>query len=102
MEQIAGFLNGSEQPPAAAPPPEPSLVTLVSRRDDTPEAAGIFRLFGGPSEPAPAPIRRGHRADNPPPAELDKPAKSAKPANGAAMRARRPPSPTTDGRSPRP
>jgi hypothetical protein len=26
--------------------PEPSLVTLVSGRDDTPEGAGIFRVFG--------------------------------------------------------
>ena len=44
IEQIAGFLNAPERPPAAAP--EPNLVTLVSRRDDSPEAAGIFRVSG--------------------------------------------------------
>ena len=55
MDQIAGFLNSSEPPPAVAP--EPNLVTLVSGRDDTPEGAGIFRLFGsaGPAGRQPCP-----------------------------------------------
>ena len=82
MEQMAGFLNGTEPPPAAAPPPEPSLVTLVSGRDDSPEAAGIFRLFGGrrpagaSADPGAAiePTRRA--------AELDKPAKPRQAASG--------------------
>jgi hypothetical protein len=49
MERIAGFLNASEAPP---PAPEPSLVTLVSGRDDSPEGAGIFRVFSNPDQPA--------------------------------------------------
>jgi hypothetical protein len=102
MEQMAGFLNGTEQPPAAAPPPEPSLVTLVSRRDDTPEGAGIFRLFGGSSEPAPAPIpAAASEPDTPQPAELDKLAKSAKSTTSRNARSAAVVS-TTDGRSPRP
>ena len=101
MEQMAGFLNGTEQPPVAAPQPEPSLVTLVSRRDDSPEGAGIFRLFGGSTAPTstPAPIPAvASEPDTPTPAELDKPAKPAKTRNArsAAVAA------TTDGRSPRP
>ncbi len=101
MEQMAGFLNGTEQPPVAAPQPEPSLVTLVSRRDDSPEGAGIFRLFGGSTAPTstPAPIPAvASEPDAPTPAELDKPAKPAKTRNArsAAVAA------TTDGRSPRP
>jgi hypothetical protein len=99
MEQMADFLNGSEQLPAAVPQPEPSLVTLVSRRDDSPEAAGIFRLFGGSSEPAPAPApipAAVSEPDNPTPAELDKPTKSAKTRNARSIAA------STDGRSARP
>ena len=49
MEQISGFLNSSEPPPAAAP--EPNLFTLVSGRDDTPESAGIVRILGGQDQP---------------------------------------------------
>jgi hypothetical protein len=52
MDRIAGFLNSAEPPPAA---PEPSLVTLVSGRDDSPEGAGIFRVFSSPDQPAGAP-----------------------------------------------
>ena len=48
MERIAAFLN-SAAPATAA---EPSLATLVSQRDDTPEAAGIFRVFRIPDRPA--------------------------------------------------
>lgn len=60
MDQISGFLNASA-PPAIAP--EPSLLTLVSRRDDSPEGAGIFRVSGaedppaGSSRPQPAVMR---------------------------------------------
>lgn len=86
MDQIAGFLNSSE-PPAA---PEPSLVTLVSGRDDTPEAAGIFRVFGTQdqraSDPAPEPA-----ADEPP---TPKPPKVRKTRSAAAAPA------VTDGRAP--
>jgi hypothetical protein len=102
MEQMAGFLNGTEQPPVAAPQPEPSLVTLVSRRDDSPEGAGIFRLFGGSTAPTPTPApipAVASEPDAPTPAELDKPAKSStktRSARSAALAA------TTDGRSPRP
>jgi hypothetical protein len=47
MERIAAFLNSG--PPA--PAPEPALVTLVSARDDSPEAAGIFPVFGSQQQP---------------------------------------------------
>ena len=50
MDRIAGFLNSSGA--AAVLAPEPSLVTLVSGRDDTPEGAGIFRVFGDQDQPA--------------------------------------------------
>jgi len=42
MDQMSAFLNSSEPPPAVAP--EPNFITLVSGRDDTPEAAGIVRM----------------------------------------------------------
>jgi hypothetical protein len=45
MERIAAFLNAPGAPPAAEP--GPALPTLVAGRDDSPEAAGIFRIFGG-------------------------------------------------------
>ena len=75
MEQIAGFLRSPA--PSLAAAPEPSLVTLVSRRDDSPEGAGILR------EPAPAPTA---------PPQGPRSAKT----RSAAIAA------TTDGRSPRP
>ena len=65
MDRIAGFLNSSA-PPALAP--EPSLVTLVSGRDDTPEAAGIFRVFGDRDQPVGQPA-----GDTAPEAAADKP-----------------------------
>lgn len=78
MDRIAGFLNSSAPPPAVEP--EPSLATLVSGRDDSPEGAGIFRVFGhrdqssGSTSAEPA-------ADRPPP---PKPAKSRAKAGSAA------------------
>ena len=51
MDRIAGFLNSSAQPPAAIEP-EPSLAMLVLGRDDSPEGAGIFRVFGDRDQPA--------------------------------------------------
>jgi hypothetical protein len=50
MDQMSGFLNSSEPPPAIAP--EPNLITLVAGRDDTPEGAGIVRLHGSQNQPA--------------------------------------------------
>jgi hypothetical protein len=50
MERIAAFLNSDVPAPAAIP--EPALVTMASARDDSPEAAGIFRLFGSDRPPA--------------------------------------------------
>lgn len=44
MERMAAFLNSDAPTPATAP--EQALVTMASARDDSPEAAGIFRLFG--------------------------------------------------------
>ena len=49
MDQIASFLDSPGRLPAAAP--EPNLVTLVSRRDDSPEAAGIFRVSSEQDRP---------------------------------------------------
>ena len=49
MDQISGFLNSSEPPPAVAP--EPNFITLVSGRDDTPEGAGIVRLLNSQDPP---------------------------------------------------
>lgn len=76
MDRIAGFLNSSEPPPAAAP--EPSLVTLVLGRDDTPEGAGIFRVFSSPDQPAgnPAPEPATDASQPPRPAK-------AKPKTGS-------------------
>jgi hypothetical protein len=92
MDQMAGFLNSSEQPPAIAP--EPNFITLVSGRDDTPEAAGIVRLPSSPDQPtaeAPAEV-----AVPPQPSKTKKRAAAAAAAQGtqSATEAR-----ATDGRS---
>ena len=56
MDRIAGFLNSPDTVPVtASAEPEPSLVTLVSGRDDTPEGAGIFRVFSNPDQPVSEP-----------------------------------------------
>jgi hypothetical protein len=48
MQRFAAFLNSDAPPPTATESP---LVTLASaRRDDSPEAAGIFRSFGTPEQ----------------------------------------------------
>jgi len=86
MEQIATFLDSPGRPPAAAP--EPNLVTLVSRRDDSPEAAGIFRVSGEQNRP-PDTSAGGTAADTPPPA---KPARTRSASVGIS----------TDGRASRP
>jgi hypothetical protein len=52
MERIATFLNASGEPPAAAP--GPLLPVLVGNRDDSPEAAGIFRAPAGSEPPTTA------------------------------------------------
>jgi hypothetical protein len=70
MTRIAGFLNSSVP---SAPPPEPSLVTLVSGRDDSPEGAGIFRVFGDRGQPI------GQPDNAPPAAAADKPVPSPAP-----------------------
>jgi len=101
MDQMAAFLN-SGAAPVAAPVQEPSLLTLVSGRDDSPEAAGIFRLFGSsPETPAASPPPPAEEAEAPPPAAA-KPAKSAKPKTRTAHATAAAPAAATDGRSPRP
>jgi hypothetical protein len=51
MDQIAAFLNAP--PPAVTPAvPEQAAITLASGRDDSPEAAGIFKIFGAGENPA--------------------------------------------------
>ena len=92
MDQMSGFLNSSEPQPTAAP--EPNFITLVSRRDDTPEGAGIVRLPSNQDQPAaeaPADMTVPAR-----PPRAKKPPASAAAARGtqsaAVIR-------TTDGRS---
>jgi len=50
MERLTVFLNASERTPAFASTPD--LLTLAWARDDSPEAAGIFRLWAGERPPA--------------------------------------------------
>lgn len=98
MSQIAAFLNSPQPLPAAEP--APTLPTLVSVRDDSPEAAGIFRLFGSESQPAAKPETAAEPAPDPaapPQAKTKKrPARTAAGSAGqvAAL------TPATDGRSP--
>jgi hypothetical protein len=72
MERIAAFLNNNEPLPTA-PAIEPSGITLAAARDDSPEAAGIFRVFNAqettgsapaaePAEPVPMPPKRAKSA----------------------------------------
>jgi len=94
MDQFAGFLNSSE--PAPAPlVPEPALVTMASARDDSPEAAGIFRVFGAQNQPAdqPAGSPAPEAADVPAPPPAPKAKKNATTATAALTR-------STDGRAP--
>jgi hypothetical protein len=74
MERLAAFLNSPGQPPAAAP--EPTLPVLVAGRDDSPEAAGIFRVLGGSGQQAEQP--REPEAEAPKPAAKPAPAKPAR------------------------
>jgi hypothetical protein len=76
MERIATFLATPGQP--QAPVAGPLLPVLVSNRDDSPEAAGIFRTLTG-SGPEPAPQRE-------PPAEAAKEGKVPAPAAPAKRR----------------
>jgi hypothetical protein len=87
IEQIASFLNTPAAAPEPAAVPEPALVTLAAARDDSPEAAGIFR-----AEQA-ATLAPDAAADTPPqPLQARKTGKTRSVAVAA----------TTDGRSTRP
>src|ERR1051326_8662378 len=81
MERIATFLNAPNQAPGQTPgePPAPGplLPTLVST-DDSPEAAGIFRIFNGSAPQTPPP--------SDPQAEPGKPAPEAAPKAAPAKR----------------
>lgn len=88
MAQMEGFLNSSDPLPAAVPAAEPSLLTLVSGRDDSPEAAGILRRLGGAADPEPV-------AETPPPEPPKIAPKSGKTRSAAV-------SSSTDGSSTRP
>jgi hypothetical protein len=90
MEKIAAFLNGSEPLPAVAP--ETPLPTLVAGRDDSPEAAGIFRLFNGRDKEADQ--ATGSVAPAPSDDVQPAPSPKAKKRKTAAIVA-----PATDGRS---
>ena len=93
MDQIAGFLNSSEPPPAIAP--EPNFITLVSGRDDTPEGAGIVRLPDQPTAgatEAPADVAAAPQ----PPKAKKRPATAATTTRGTQSAAG---TRATDGRS---
>jgi hypothetical protein len=80
MDRIAAFLNNSTEPPPPPAPEEPGIL-LVTARDDSPEAAGIFRLFGAGETTGAAPTPEP--APEPPPqAKRGKPTK--RPATTAA------------------
>ena len=102
MDQIAAFLNSPEPAPAVVP--ENALVTLASARDDSPEAAGIFRLFGGQDQVAGSTAE--NTADLPMPPEPPKAkAQSKAKKNGekrpdATAKHASASGPSTDGRSP--
>jgi hypothetical protein len=89
MDQIASFLDAPERPPTTAPQPNP--VTLVSRRDDSPEAAGIFRVSSEQDRP-PDPSANADATEMPPPTSPAKPARTR--SASVAI--------STDGRAPRP
>ena len=79
--------NTPGQPPAAEPLGPP---TLVAGRDDSPEAAGIFRIFGGsaqPAEPAQNPVQMPEAKEpkpTPRPASPRRRPAAAKPASQSA------------------
>lgn len=79
MDRIAVFLN-SDQPLPAAPAVETPGITLAAARDDSPEAAGIFRLFGAKETTGAAPA-----AD--PAADVSTLPQRAKPARQQVSRA---------------
>ena len=97
MDRIAGFLNSSAPPaPLEA---EPSFATLVLGRDDSPEGAGIFRVFGDRDQPVGSDADPKVAAVKPLP---PKPAKSrARDRSAAAPAATQSAllTPSTDGRS---
>jgi hypothetical protein len=98
MDRIAGFLNSSAPPDALEP--EPSLATLVLGRDDSPEGAGIFRVFGDRDQPVDSGADPKVTADKPLPPKAAK--SRAKAVSAAAPAATQSASltPSTDGRSP--
>ena len=89
MDQLAGFLGSPEAPPPVAAP-EPNLVALISRRDDSPEGAGIFKMFT-PDQPSDG-AAAAEAADVPLPPQSPRPAKTRSAAVAVA----------TDGRATRP
>ena len=88
MDRMAAFLGSPEAPPAAAP--EPNLVTLASGRDDTPEGAGIVRVFGTQDQPVGQPPEAAPEEPAPPPKGKKRPT-AARQATALVR--------TTDGRS---
>ena len=63
MERIAAFLGAPKRVPAEQP--VASLLTLATARDDTPEAAGIFRLWASERPPESTAITEPAAADVP-------------------------------------
>jgi hypothetical protein len=90
LDQIAGFLSSPQPEPVIAP--EPSLVTLVLGRDDTPEGAGIFRIFSVRDQTGASPAAKAEPEAPVPP---EPPKAKNRPATRSASVNR-----STDGRSP--
>jgi hypothetical protein len=97
MDRIAGFLNSSAPPPVLEP--EPSLATLVMGRDDSPEGAGILRVFGDRDQPADSNADAKAIADKPLPPKAAKSRAKAGSAAAPAATQSASLSPSTDGRS---
>jgi hypothetical protein len=86
MGRIATFLNRPEAAPTEAPAPFP--VTLAASRDDSPEAAGIFRLIGNGDQPAanPPPLAADEAPPPSPPPPQKRKAKRPAPATTGSSR----------------
>jgi hypothetical protein len=90
MERIAIFLTSDVLPPMG-PAVEPAGVTLASVRDESPEGAGIFRLFGAAETTGAAVAPEAESEPAPPPAQpkRGKPVKRPAATTAAALDAER-------------
>ena len=92
MDQIAGLPRIRPASAGSLPRPSRRLVTLRLGRDDSPEAAGIFRMFGAPG---PAGRRSAAPTRPMPPTPSRQPRRRAASQDALGRRS----APRTDGRS---